>query len=149
MRDIVSNIQLRRAISPQSSANDTAVVSSIIDRQGFDSLGFLIAIGSIGDADATFTVLVEHGSAANLADAAAVPDDQLVTQTVGTAPEAAAGFTFAADDQVRKIGYVGDRRYVRLTITPLNNSGTPSAAFLAAVAILGNPEHAPVIQVAA
>lgn len=143
MRDNISNIQLKRAISPVSVADNTAQVSQIIDRQGFDSLGFLIATGSLADADATFTVLVEEGDAANLSDAAAVADADLVSQTSGTAPETAASFTFAADDQVRKIGYIGSKRYVRLTITPAANA---SAAVLCAVAILSRAEHKPVIQ---
>lgn len=146
MRDSISNMQVKRAISPASVSDNTAQVSQIIDRQGYDSLAFLIATGSLADADATFTVLVEEGDAANLSDAAAVADADMVSQTSGTAPETAASFTFAADDQVRKIGYIGSKRYVRLTITPASNA---SAAVLAAVAVLGNPEHAPVVQATA
>ena len=134
MRDLFSNIQISRAISPVSVADNTAQVSQIIDRQGFNSLVFAIATGSLADADATFTVLVEHGNASNLSDAAAVPDDML------NGTEALASFTFAADDSTRKIGYVGDRRYVRLTITPASNA---SAAVIAAVAILGGAEQRP------
>jgi len=147
MRDIISNMQVKRAISPVSGAgSDAAQVSQIIDTQGYNSVGFLIATGSLADVDATFTVLVEDGDDSGLSDAAAVADAGLVSQTLGTAPEAAAGFTFAADDNVRKIGYIGAKRYVRLTITPASNTG---AWLIAAVAVLGNPEHAPVIQAAA
>lgn len=134
MRDLHNNIHPIRAISPVSVADNTAQVSQIIDRQGYDSLEFVILTGSLADADATFGVLVEHGDAANLSDAAAAPDADLL----GT--EALASFTFADDDETRKIGYRGAKRYVRLTITPAVNA---SAALLAAVAILGNPAVAP------
>jgi hypothetical protein len=134
MRDLHNNIHVKRAISPVSVADNTAVVSQIIDRQGYESLEFVIATGSLADADATFTVLVEHGDAANLSDAAAVPDAGLL----GT--EALASFIFSDDDKVRKVGYVADKRYVRLTITPAANA---SAALLSAVAILGHPAIAP------
>lgn len=147
MRDNISNMQVKRAISPVSGgANDTPVVSQIIDRQGFDSLAFLIATGSVADADATFTVLVEHGDDSGLSDAAAVADAELVSQTNGTAPEAAASFQFDDDNEVRKIGYLGTKRYVRLTITPANNTG---AWLVSALAVLENAEHKPVIQAAA
>lgn len=146
MRDSISNIQLKRAISPVSVSDNTAQVSQIIDRFGYDSLAFLIATGSLADADATFTTLVEEGDVSNLSDAAAVADADMVSQTSGTAPEAAASFTFAHDDQVRKIGYLGTKRYVRLTITPAANA---SAAVLCAVAILGRAEHKPVVQATA
>lgn len=128
MRDLYNSIEIRRALSPASVADTTPQVSQIIDRQGFDSLVFAIATGSLADADATFTVLVEEGDAANLSDAAAVADGDL------NGTEALASFLFSDDDKVRKIGYRGIKRYVRMTITPANNA---SAALLSAVAILG------------
>jgi hypothetical protein len=134
MRDLHNHIEIRRALSPVSVADTTAQVSEIIDRQGFESLEFAIAIGSIADADATFAVKVEDGDNASLTDAAEVDD----TELLGT--EAAAGFGADDDDKTRKIGYIGNKRYVRLTITPAANA---SAAQLAAVAILGNAHIQP------
>lgn len=149
MRELVNQIQVKRALSPVSGAGDnTAQVSQIIDRQGYDSLTFLIATGALADADATFTVLVEDGDAANLSDNAAVVDAELIGQSVGSAstPEVLAGFIFSDDDQVRKIGYIGNKRYVRLTITPAANTG---AWLIAALAVLAHPEHTPVVQASA
>ena len=134
MRDLHNSIAVRRAISPQSVADTTALVSEIIDMQGFQSLEFLIATGSIADADATFTVLVEDGDNSSLTDNAPVADAQLL----GT--EALAAFQFDDDNEVRKIGYRGYKRYVRLTITPVANA---SAALISAVAVLGHPADAP------
>lgn len=134
MRDLHNNIAIKRAISPVSVADTTAQVSQIIDRAGFGALEFVIATGSIADADATFTVLVEDGDAPNLSDASAVAD----TGLLGT--EVLAAFQFDDDNECRKIGYIGNKRYVRLTITPVNNA---SAALLSAVAILGRPFSTP------
>lgn len=135
MRDLYNNVAVRRAISPVSVADNTAAVSQIIDMVGFASLMFTILIGSVADADATFAVLIEDGDASNLSDAAAVDDLQLL----GT--EAGAAFQFDDDNEARKIGYTGDKRYVRLTITP---SGNASAALISATAVLGHPDVAPV-----
>lgn len=137
MRDLHNNIHVARAISPVSVADNTAQVSQIIDRQGYQSLEFLIATGSVADADATFVVLVEDGDDSGLSDAASVTDANLL----GT--EALAGFQFDDDNEVRKIGYIGDKRYVRLTVTPVNNA---SAAVIAAVAVLGHPNYTPTIN---
>ena len=133
MRDFTNNLHPIRAISPVSVADDTAEVGQIIDRQGFDGLTFIIATGSLADTNATFAVLVEEGNDSGLSDAAAVADADLL----GT--EALAGFQFDDDDETRKIGYIGDKRYVRLTITP---SGNASAALFSAVAVLGWPSVA-------
>lgn len=133
MRDLANHIEVRRAISPVAATTDnTAYVSQIIDVSGFQQLVFAILLGALADADATFAVLVEHGDESDLGDAAAVPDTGL------TGTEAAAGFTFADDNKVRKIGYVGNKRYVRLTVTPANNSGN---VFLAACAILSGARY--------
>ncbi|HXJ00566.1 MAG TPA: hypothetical protein VNH44_05040 [Micropepsaceae bacterium] len=134
MRDLFDNVTVARAIAPVSVSDNTAQVGQVIDRQGYSSLTFGICAGSLADADATFTVLVEHGDTANLSDAAAAPDSDLL----GT--EALASFTFADDNATRKIGYQGAKRYVRLTITPANNA---SAALFGAVAILGHAQLAP------
>lgn len=138
MKDLTSFISPVRAIAPVASAADnTPLVSAIINRMqdvGYESLTFLIATGALPDIDATFAVLVEHGDLANLADAAAVPDEQLV----GT--EALASFTFADDNKCYKIGYVGNKQYVRLTITPANNTGV---SLVAVIALLGHAHATP------
>lgn len=135
MRDQANDLHLVPAMPPKAAVTDnTAFVSAIIDRRDYDSLTFAIITGTNADADATYTVLVEDGDDAALSDAAAVDDLQLI----GT--EALAGFTFADDGECRKIGYVGDKRYVRLTVTPANNTGN---AFVAAIAILGAPAIRP------
>jgi hypothetical protein len=136
MRDLMNNIHVLNAISPVAARTDnTAIVSAIIDTKGYDSLTFAIAIGTNTDANATFAVTMDHGDASNLSGGGAVPAAELV----GTL--ALAGFQFDDDVESRKIGYVGNKRYVRLTITPTGNDA--GNIFVAAVAILGHPHRAP------
>ena len=137
MKDLMNNVHVKRVLSPVSVADTTAQVGQIIDKKGFESLTYVIATGSIADADATFTVLLEEGDAANLSDAAAVADADLL----GT--EALAAFQYDDDNEVRKLGYIGSKRYTRLTITQVGNA---SAALLSAVAVLGHPQIAPTIN---
>jgi hypothetical protein len=137
MRDQLNNLHVLNVIPPIAARTDnTAIVSTIVDTRGYDSATFAIAIGTNTDTNATFAVTMDHGDASDLSDATSVPTGSLV----GTL--ALAGFTAASDDtKSRKIGYVGSKRYVRLTITPSgNDSGN---IFVAAVAILGNPQQRP------
>lgn len=134
MKDLHNTINVKRAISPVSVSDNTAQVSQIIDRAGAEAVEFIIATGSLADADATFAVLLEESEASDMTGAAAVADSNLI----GT--EALAGFQFDDDNECRKLGYVGNKRYTRLTITPANNA---SAALLSAVAVLGHPSVAP------
>lgn len=131
--DLSNKLDFKRAISPVSVADNTAQVSQIIDTRGSRGVMFAILLGSLADVDATFAVTIDHGDQANLSDAVSVPADMLNGTT------ALASFIFSDDDKVRKIGYRGDKRYVRLTITPSANA---SAALIAAVAIL-DPLYAP------
>lgn len=134
MRDLFNNLDIRRLIDPERGTDNTAVVSQIIDLANRGSCLFALAIGTIADADATFTVLVEDGDDSALSDNAAVADAFLI----GT--ESGASFTFANDDEVRKIGYIGPKRYVRVTVTPADNTGNFD---LAGVAILGHARKPP------
>ena len=134
MKDFHNNIKHTRAISPTRVADDTALVGQIIDNADFDSLEYIIAIGTIADVDATFAVLLEHGDDSGLSDVAAVPDSELL----GT--ESGAGFDFSNDDEVRKLGYIGAKRYTRLTITPAANGGN---ADISAVAIQAHARKKP------
>jgi hypothetical protein len=137
-RDLHNNIDVKRGISPAAAtADNTPWVSQIVDTKGYESVEFLMQIGALADADATFTVLFEDGDAANLSDNAAVADAQLL----GT--EALAGFQFDDDNECRKIGYIGSKRYCRVTVTPAANTGT---AFLAGLWLLGNARSKPSVN---
>ncbi len=135
MRDLANRLDLKRGLSPVAAGTDnTAYVSQIFDTKNFKSCMFAILIGANTDADATFAVLVEDGNQSNLSDNAAVADEYL------NGTEALAGFQFDDDNEVRKIGYTGPKRYVRVTITPTgNNSGN---IFIAGVWI-GEPNRIP------
>ncbi len=138
MRDQANNLTVRPVIAPAAN-NDlgtTPLVGSIIDQLGYESLTYAIITGTLSDANATYTVLLEESDASNMDNAAAVADAHLI----GT--EAAAGFVFSDDGETRKLGYVGGKRYTRLTVTPAGADDGDSP--IAAVAILGNPSVAPV-----
>lgn len=136
MRDYLNRIDVKRAISPAAAGTDnTAMVSQIINTAGYDGLVFVINLGALTDTNATFAVTMDHGDAANLSDAVAVPAAGM------TGTLALANFDFSADNALRKIGYVGGKQYVRLTITPSgNDSGN---IYVTASAILFGARYAP------
>ncbi len=133
-RDLHDNITLRTAIPPVSISTNVGTFSTIVDRQGYESLEFLILSGLITSGTAVFAVAMLHGESPTLADGAAVDP----TQILGTI--AGASFTFANPSSQFRLGYVGGKRFVQISITTTNNA---AAALLAAVAILGHPAKAP------
>jgi hypothetical protein len=134
---------MRTVIAPVQVSDNTAQVGTILDIAGYSEVTFNIIIGTIADADATFTVLLEEGDAADLSDAAPVADADMVSQTTAVAPEVAASWNFGDDSEVRKLGYVGAKRYLRLTVTPALNAGL--ADFLV-YAVLGAGPSSPITQ---
>ena len=133
MKDLHTNFNKAQALAPAAITDNTAQVCAVIDNKGYDAVEYVINIGVLADADATFTVLLED-SADNVTFAA-VADDFLL----GT--EALASFTFADDSQIKSLGYNGSKRYTRMTITPASNTGS---AVFGVVAIQGDALHAPV-----
>lgn len=131
MRDLMNNVHLSRAIAPVSVSDNTAQVSTVFDRRGYYAVMLALAMGSLADADATFTVLLEES--ADNSSWSAVSDDDM------NGTEALAGFQFDDDNEPRKLGYVGNKRYLRATVTPANNA---SAALLSAIWV-GVPERMP------
>lgn len=137
MKDMFNQIKLVRALSPVNVGGNVAQVSEIVDRAGFDACTFAILTGGLSDSDATFTVLLEESENSNFSSSNAVADSDLI----GT--EAGASFIFSDDNQQRKLGYKGNKRYLRLTITPANNAAATAGTVIAAVAILGSPRTLP------
>lgn len=130
MRDQTTKLKIRPLWAPAAAiTGTTAQVSNIIDTLGFDSVTLALHVGAWTDSDATSTVLVEDGDNSALTDAAAVADAYLIGTEAGMAP------TFANDNTVCKIGYIGPKRYVRVTLTPAANTGD---LYMSGVAILGN-----------
>jgi len=130
--ELLNNVAYEVALAPAAAAvaDNTAQVGAIIDMQGYEHVTFVIATGTLADADATFAVTLQDGDQANLSDAAAVDTACLVGSLAG------AGFTFANDSATKKVGYTpgkgAGKRYVRLTITPTGNAAAAPMAAIAA-----------------
>ena len=140
MRDLHNQIKATAALNPVAATTDnTAYVSAIVDTLGFDSVEFIGIFGAIADADVTFTVLFEEGDAANLSDNAAVADADLLG-IEAMVDGSGHLLRYDSDNKVFKIGYKGNKRYCRVTITPASNSGN---IFLAGIWLQGHPKSAP------
>ncbi|KRQ03084.1 hypothetical protein [Bradyrhizobium manausense] len=135
MRDLANNLHFKPAFNPGAAVTDnTAQVSAILDTYGYGSAVLAFNTGTLSDADATFTVLLEESNDPAMAGANAVDDKDMI----GT--EALASFRFDDDNEARKLGYIGYKRYIRATVTPANNTGN---LFLAGLWVLGRPTSVP------
>lgn len=129
--DLCNSIDVRPAFNPAAAvAADTPQVSTILDTQGGQSATLIINNGNNADADATFALTITESNASNMAGATAVAAADLIGTLAG------GSFTFADDNEVRKIGYKGSKRYIQATITPTGNTG--GTLFLGGAWVLGH-----------
>lgn len=138
-RSLHRNIKVLRAIDPQSlgATAGGGKTSKIIDRNGYESLEFAVAIGAVVATNATVIATVKDGDATgslNTATAASV----LGTLTmIGETTPRASG---VSEYVTKRIGYIGPHRYVELVLAPSVSGAIQGSA----VAILGDPHYMPV-----
>jgi len=125
MRDLQHNLLAAYSIYAASLGAAAKTGDAIVDLQGFEGALIVCFSGAL-TVDMPFQLM--HGDAANLSDAAAVPDADLI----GTEPT----LLQATDNEVKTFGYIGAKRYLRVDTT----AGTGVAG---AIIIKGFPRHAP------
>lgn len=131
-KDLYNKILQKVAFNTQAISTDTTTNGEIIDLQGFDSATFIIQSGSL--TDGTYTPLVHEGNESDLSDAGAVADADLI----GT--EADSAFTATDDNKAKRLGYVGGKRYIRLSLV---SASTSTGGTLSAVAVLSDADIRP------
>lgn len=141
MRDLISHIGLVNVITPAVLAADNTPVG--IDLAGYDSAALLIHVGAGG---ITFngTNKVEFKLTHSDDDSTYEP---VTADDVQNATVDAGGIVYALkaahpDTTVSKIGYIGNKRFLKLLadFSGTHGTGTP----ISAVLIKGNARHSPV-----
>jgi hypothetical protein len=122
--DMHNDVLAKVAKNTAAIASSTTTAGNIIDTLGYESLEFLIQSGA--RTDGTYTPLIEESDASDLSGSNAVADEDLL----GLEADAA----ISAANTVKRIGYVGHKRYVRLSIV---STAVTSGATIGATAVLG------------
>lgn len=140
MRDLHDNIAISTAgvNSVAIGTTGTGKTTGAVDLGGYNGVSFLIDYGAITSTTGVFTVLMTEcdttgGSFTSVADA----------DLFGT--ESAAGLAAATrvDDSTKnvnkRLGYKGNKRYVKVKVSSTGTAGTP----ISIVPVLHTPRHAP------
>lgn len=127
MKDLYHDIIAVQGIYPASIGAGAKTGDVITDLLGFEGALIICMSGAI-TVDMPFQLV--HGDAANLSDAAAVPD----TDLIGLEPT----LLQATDNEIKVFGYKGNKRYLRVDTTA--GTGLAAAAILKCF-----PRHAPTV----
>lgn len=128
--DLRTTIDPIFGLAPVVVSNNTAQTTKAIDLANYPGCEFHIITGVLADSNATFAVTLAHADSITdptgaLVSSSAVSSDSLIGTT------ASASFDYSADNTVKKIGYIKQKRYVQLTITPSGNTGSAPLAVIA------------------
>jgi hypothetical protein len=126
MRENLGEFATAVAVVPQVPTGDTGIVGETIDLQGYLSAEFVIATGTLADSGATFPFLLFHDDAANMGT------EVECTVALGT-KDVDTSFDQTDDKETKKVTYLGNKRYLRLKVTPDSNGTT---APIAAIVVL-------------
>ena len=146
MHDIVHNIAVEQSAMPQT-IQASAINTGNIDMQGADALAVVVLVGNIADtldASHRIDVKIEHaeddGTGAPAAYAACADSD--VLNASGLSSGVFLSVDAAGKEQKRHVvGYVGGKRFVKVTATPVSlSTGGP----IALLALKGNVHQLPV-----
>lgn len=140
MRDLHHNIKARQCIKPVAvGTTGTGQTGKVIDREGFDSVEFILDYGSVTATNATITPTIVEGDATgsltSVADA-----DLLGTEANAGIGQAATRTSGVSKLVTKRIGYIGKKRYVNCKLISTVTAGP----LVAASTILGHPQDAPV-----
>ncbi len=142
MRDLHSNLGVVQSLDP--AVTTASRVGAPIDRQGFESVEHIVALGMSGDtlspSVALSLKLEESEDGSNWT--AVVNDSDVLGSSVDGSGTFALVDDPSEDGQAFAIGYVGDARYcrVQVDVTGTHTNGTP----VAALALLGHGSVKPV-----
>jgi hypothetical protein len=139
--DLHNNIRVLRAISPVAigtTGSGGGKTSPAIDLQGYQGVEFITHYGVLSAATEVITVVVKEcdtvsGSYTSVADADLVGTEALAG--LG----AAARVSGSTQNVAKRVGYIGNKRYVKLQMWA---AGT-ATALIAAEAVLHTPRILP------
>ncbi|MBN1379683.1 MAG: hypothetical protein JXA04_10665 [Gammaproteobacteria bacterium] len=151
MKDLHSNIKSVQHV-PAAAVTATVTPAAAVDLSGFNSVEFLIAIGTItniaNSPAPSWAFHLEESDSASTGFTAVTNSDDVLTGSAAspvTTPDGTTGVFLTvndADDDAAtyRIGYVGNKQYVRVISTA---SDTPGSTPLYICAVLGNPALSP------
>lgn len=126
-KDLKNDISALVALDTQAISSDTTTAGNIIDTAGFESATFVLQAGAVSAGDVQ--ALIEDGDDSGLSDAAAVADDFLIGTEADTNISTANG--------IARIGYVGKKRYIRLSAVTDNTANLT----VGSAVVLGSARH--------
>ena len=138
MNDLHNNSRVVTAIVPAAIGANATKTGVVVDRQGYGGVEWVISYGSVTTTGSVVTVVAFEGDVTgtltSIADTALLGTEALASLAAG------ARVAGTGKEVVKRLGYVGNKRYVRLNVV---QTGVTSVGVVGAAAVLHNPSVGP------
>ena len=148
MQDLNSNVAPVHAIAAQTiSQAGGALVSGNVDLAGFNAAQLVVHYGDIDEMGASpqgaaqIAVKLEHADDDGSGAPAAYAEVSAADVTGAGSVAAGVVATVVSDLTPTAVGYLGDKRFLRITLTP---TGLTNGGPVGVLVNKGHPRHAPV-----
>ncbi len=145
MQDLHNSIAAVVAVNPQTISGSN-LISGNIDLKGFNSAEIIVHLGDIDELGgspvgaAKLEVKLEHADDDGTGSPGAYADVALADVLGPASVSAGVVASSTTDNRVIEVGYLGEKRFARVTLVP---TGLTNGGPVAALVVKGNPRHGP------
>lgn len=138
MRDMHSNLKQIRVLSPIALTTTLGANAKILDLQGYQGCEFVVSIGTRTTTGGSISFIMKEGSVTGTLTS--VADADMVGLEANIAIAAAASLVSGTHkNAVKRIGYIGQKRYVTLIPVPAGMTSCIGSI----TGIVGRPTNSP------
>lgn len=130
-RDLHNTLAPLVGFAPVVETGTTAHSTPVIDTSLYSAVEFYFITGTLEDNNATFAVSVAGGDVVDVTGTTITDSAAITTASEFIGSTTAASFQYDDDNEIHKLGYVGSKRYIIVTVTPAGNSGNAPIACMA------------------
>lgn len=143
MNDLHNNIRALTVLAPRALATVAgSKTSKTIDRQGYGGVEFIFSYGATGASSAAIPVVIKECATTGGTFTSVADGDLLGTEAlagIGLVPRTSG----SGKNVVKRIGYVGSKRYVQAFIGTVSAAVVTVANIFGISAVLHNPTLGP------
>jgi hypothetical protein len=136
--DLHNQFGLKTAVVNAAIGANATKTGLVIDRQGYGGVEFITTYGAVTTTGTICTLVIKEGDATG--SLTSVADTELLGTEALASLLAGARVAGTGKEVSKKIGYIGNKRYVQASVV---QTGTTSVGTVGVVAVMVNPSIIP------
>jgi hypothetical protein len=136
--DLHNQFGLKTAVVNAAIGANATKTGLVIDRQGYGGVEFIATYGAVTTTGTVCTLVIKEGDATG--SLTSVADTELLGTEALASLAAGARVAGTGKEVSKKIGYIGNKRYVQASVV---QTGTTSVGTVGVVAVMVNPSIIP------